>query len=263
MEFPYKIIEGRMARRDEFDMTDGCQPTWAFFHIKKGRFRLCLDGEDTVVNEGETVILPDYLRFTRSVLEPIEFVYIKFRLVESCQYALSLPFGKAEPLDKVRFISSVLAYEKLIDRNDLRSRSYREHLFSDILFQLYMEHNPQAGDDFYKDENLENSRDRLVLAAAEYIRSNIRDKLSLDDVCHALGTNQSTLNFRFRRELDCSVGEFIIFARMRHAKRLLIGTNYTIGAIAARCGYENIYYFSRAFKKEVGCSPSEFRERVR
>lgn len=263
MEFPYEIIEGRMARRDEFDMTDGCQPTWAFFHIKKGRFRLCLDGEDTVVNEGETVILPDYLRFTRSVLEPIEFVYIKFRLVESCQYALSLPFGKAEPLDKVRFISSVLAYEKLIDRNDLRSRSYREHLFADILFQLYMEHNPQAGDDFYKDENLENSRDCLVLAAAEYIRSNIRDKLSLDDVCHALGTNQSTLNFRFRRELDCSVGKFIIFARMRHAKRLLIGTNYTIGAIAARCGYENIYYFSRAFRKEVGCSPSEFRERVR
>ena len=47
------------------------------------------------------------------------------------------------------------------------------------------------------------------------------------------------------------------------ARRLLIGTNYTIGAIAARCGYENIYYFSRAFRKAVGCSPSEFRERAR
>lgn len=263
MEFPYKIIEGRMARRDEFDMTDGCQPTWAFFYMKKGRFRLCLDGEDTVVNEGETVILPDYLHFTRAVLEPIVFVYIKFRPVESCQFALSLPFGKVEPLDKARFTSSVLAYEKLIDRDDPRSRSYREHLFSDILFQLYMEHNPQAGDDFYKDESLENCRDRLVLAAAEYIRSNIREKLSLEDICHALGTNQSTLNFRFRRELDYSVGEFIISARMRRARRLLIGTNYTIGAIAERCGYENIYYFSRAFRKEVGLTPSEFREWAR
>lgn len=263
MEFPYKIIEGSMAERNEFAVTDGCQPTWAFFYIKKGRFRLCLDGEDTVVNAGETVILPDYLHFMRSVLEPIVFVYIKFCPVESCRYALSLPVGKVEPIDKVRFTSSVLAYEKLIDRNDLRSRSYREHLFSDILFQLYMEHNPQAGDDFYKDESLENCCDRLVLAAAEHIRTNIKDKLSLDDVCHALGTNPSTLNFRFRRELDCSVGEFIIFARMRRARRLLIGTNYTIGAIAARCGYENIYYFSRAFRKAVGCSPSEFRERAR
>ena len=126
-----------------------------------------------------------------------------------------------------------------------------------------MEHNPQASDDFYKDESLENCCDRLVLVAAEHIRSNIKNKLSLDDVCHALGTNPSTLNFRFRRELDCSVGEFIISARMRRARRLLIGTNYTIGAIAARCGYENIYYFSRAFRKAVGCSPSEFRERAR
>ena len=99
----------------------------------------------------------------------------------------------------------------------------------------------------------------MVLADAEYIRSNIREKLSLEDICHALGTNQSTLNFRFRRELDCSVGEFIISARMRRARRLLIGTNYTIGAIAGRCGYENIYYFSRAFRKEVGLTPSEFR----
>ena len=57
MEFPYTIIEGKMAERSEFDMTDGCQPTWAFFYLKHGSFRLCFNGNETVVNEGEAVIL--------------------------------------------------------------------------------------------------------------------------------------------------------------------------------------------------------------
>lgn len=42
-----------------------------------------------------------------------------------------------------------------------------------------MEHNPQASDDFYKDESLENCCDRLVLAAAEYIRSTSDSGVSL------------------------------------------------------------------------------------
>lgn len=262
MDFPYKVIESKMACRDEFVLTDGYQPTWALFYLKSGSFKLCVNEKKEVVNEGDFVILPNDIRFTRSVLEPIVFVYIKFCPDSKCPYSLNLPFGKFEPADRRRLTDNLLAYEKLIGLDDRRSRSYREHLFRDIIFQIYMEHNPQANDGFYSDNGSENCHDKLVLKAASYIRSHIREKLSIDDICHALGTNQSTLNFKFRRELDCSVGKFIISARMCLAKQLLIGSNYTVSKIAEYCGYENIYYFSTIFKKEIGYSPSEFRNRL-
>lgn len=261
MEFPYKIIEGKITEREEFEMTDGYQPTWALFYMKRGSFRISLDGRDEIISDGDCVLLPDDIRFSRSVLEPIAFVYIKFRPDRKCPFSLPLPVGRIEFADKARFTSSILSYERLIGSNDSRSRAIREHLFADMLYQIYIEQNPSAGGDLCSDENTENCRDALVLAAAEYIRGHLRRELTLDSLCRSLGTNQSTLNFRFRRELGCSVGNFIISARMRQAKRLLIGTNYTIGAVAERCGYENIYYFSTAFRKVVGCSPSEYRRK--
>ena len=44
MQFPFKIIESRISRRNEFDMKDGFQPTHALFYLKKGRFEIEIDG---------------------------------------------------------------------------------------------------------------------------------------------------------------------------------------------------------------------------
>lgn len=94
----------------------------------------------------------------------------------------------------------------------------------------------------------------------DFINKNTDKKLSIDGICRQVGTNPSTLNFKFRRELDISVGEFIISAKIRQAKKLLLGTNYSVSEIANRCGYDNIYYFSLAFKNNTGYTPTEFRK---
>ena len=110
---------------------------------------------------------------------------------------------------------------------------------------------------------LHSCRDETVRTAVAFIRNNIRQKLPVDTICQAVGTNPSTLNFRFRRELSCSVGAFITGERISLARRLLRSTTYSIGAIAQQCGYDNIYYFSTAFGKATGCSPSAYRAQHR
>jgi AraC-like DNA-binding protein len=42
-------------------------------------------------------------------------------------------------------------------------------------------------------------------------------------------------------------------------RRLLQGSELKVAEIAKRCGFSTVEYFSAAFKKEVGVSPSEFR----
>ena len=69
----------------------------------------------------------------------------------------------------------------------------------------------------------------------------------------------STLNFRFRRTFNMSVGQYIVNEKMKKARRLLVGTTYSITELADRCGFENVYYFSNAFKKAHGISPVKYK----
>lgn len=252
MIFPYKIIESKISSRDQFELVEGYQPTHALFYLKKGSFFIEIDGEREEVGVGDCMILPDFIHFRRSVLNPIEFVYVKFARISECDYLLDIPYGKVEFKDKNRFASSISALESSFGSDDLASVGYREHLLNDILFQVHFERHSVG-------ELIEKRYwDSTVRDAVEYICENIDKKLLIEDICRAVGTNPSTLNYKLRRETGMSCGRLIMSERMKKAKHLLISTTYNISEIAQRCGFENVYYFSNAFKKEIGISPSEF-----
>lgn len=66
-----------------------------------------------------------------------------------------------------------------------------------------------------------------------------------------------------QREFGRSPHNQVIQLRLRHAARLLATTDAKIEAVAEAVGYANAFVFSLAFKKGMGCSPSEFRSRGR
>ena len=236
-------------------MTDGHQPTHALFYLKKGSFVIQINNKKETVTAGDCYILPDYVHHHRNVLEPIEFVYVKFRENPACPYTPDLPFGKAVFKDNDRFMSNITALEKLLPNDDFMSAAMREHLLMDILFQLCFESNPEQVS--YENQAC---RDGLVGSAVSYIDKHLTEKILIEEVCRNTGTNASTLNFKFRREFNMSIGQYITDRRIKNACRLLISTSYSISEIASRCGFSDVYYFSNTFKKIQGISPSEYRK---
>ena len=252
---PFKIIESTIGQRSHFDMEDGHQPTHALFFLKRGNFSVEIDGVSETIQEGDCVIFPDYVHFRRAVIDPIVFVYVKFALNPTCPFSLELPYGKIAVQDRERFISSITTLEQLLDRDDPLAAGMREHLLTDILFQIHREQHPWGVSPYDTP-----CRDPLVAAAIAYIDSNITRKLSVNDVCSAVGTNASTLNFKFRRESNRSIGQYVTDTRMKRARHLLIGSTYSLSEIAVRCGFDNGYYFSNVFKQYHGVSPSAYRK---
>ena len=254
MQFPFRIIESNIANRRQFDIVDGYQPTHAFFYLIKGSFDIDINGTRETVTQGESLIIPDYLHFKRNVINPIEFVYVKFIDNPNCPYSLSIPHGKVRVENQARFASNIAMIEQLIMCEDAFSVNYREHILQDILFQI-------SSNQRTVNNSTEAcaSHNALVLSAIAYIKENITKKILIEDICRAIGSNSSTLNFNFRRELDMSLGQYIMSERMKKAKRYLRGTTYSISEIATRCGFENVYYFSNTFKKTYGVSPSEYK----
>ena len=56
-----------------------------------------------------------------------------------------------------------------------------------------------------------------------------------------------------------SVQEFLTMFRISRAKELLSTTTLSIEHVAASCGYQNTLVFSKAFKRNMGCTPTVYR----
>ena len=93
----------------------------------------------------------------------------------------------------------------------------------------------------------------------DYIKENLSKDISLTDIAAYSELSQATINRLFREHLDTSTMNFIHQKKIERAKHLLLVTDLPISDIGPHIGINDVYYFSRFFKKMTGHSPTEFR----
>ena len=100
-------------------------------------------------------------------------------------------------------------------------------------------------------------------ACLRYVESHFQDPtLDVCDVCSACFVSRSSLQREFLEHFGISPKQYIIKLRMNLALRLLAEARLPVREIAPACGFLDEKYFSRAFKKQYGCSPSEMRKKI-
>jgi len=102
--------------------------------------------------------------------------------------------------------------------------------------------------------------DRLHLLW-ERVAANLGDEWNLDRLVHEAGYSREHLRRLCRSCLGRGPMHQVTNLRMRRAVELLSKTALTIEAIALQVGYQNAFVFSNAFKKSIGCRPSEYRQK--
>ncbi|WP_123041478.1 response regulator [Cohnella candidum] len=104
---------------------------------------------------------------------------------------------------------------------------------------------------------------RLVDQARQLIDDRFRDSsLSVAQIAQVLCITPNYLSRIFHQKTGTTCVEYITDCRLEEAKRLLRRSELKNYEIAEKVGYANPHYFSFMFKKNVGCSPSEFREKA-
>lgn len=98
-----------------------------------------------------------------------------------------------------------------------------------------------------------------VEKAESYIQTNYSYSITVEDIADYVGISRSHLFRSFQSYLRKSPKEYLTGYRIRQACRLLKETDLPVSAIAYSVGFENNLYFSKAFKKQKGVSPSEYR----
>ncbi|OGS34618.1 MAG: hypothetical protein A2293_03180 [Elusimicrobia bacterium RIFOXYB2_FULL_49_7] len=79
-------------------------------------------------------------------------------------------------------------------------------------------------------------------------------------IAHAAGMTLRTLRGRFRQATGVPIHAYVLQSRMAKARLLLGETDHPIKDIAERLGYEDIFFFTKQFKKHTGITPAVYRK---
>lgn len=103
---------------------------------------------------------------------------------------------------------------------------------------------------------------KLLEDAKAFIDENYKhDDMSLNMVAAQVNISPSYFSTIFSNEMGQTFVEYLTYVRLEKARELLMCSNMRTAEIGYEVGYKDSHYFSYIFKKVVGCSPKEYRNR--
>ena len=101
---------------------------------------------------------------------------------------------------------------------------------------------------------------RLAGRADALIRTHFHEPLSTSSVARTLRCNPDYLGRVFQNVYGCTLTDALHQRRLKFARRLLLEGDETVEQIAVSCGFRDVTYFRRLFKRREGVSPRAFRQ---
>lgn len=99
----------------------------------------------------------------------------------------------------------------------------------------------------------------LLEPAIAHMREHYPEELSLETLSALCGLSVSHFIRMFRKYMECTPHQYLLSFRLRRAKQLLLSTSDSIDEISAACGFNSASHFARAFRRQEGITPTEFR----
>lgn len=108
----------------------------------------------------------------------------------------------------------------------------------------------------------QNSEPAIITRAKQYIQDNYAEDLSLGQVAKAVNTSTFYFCKMFKKTTGINFTDYLSRTRIEKAKNLLLNPHLRVSEIAFEVGFQSLTHFNRVFKKILGQSPTEYRERL-
>lgn len=100
----------------------------------------------------------------------------------------------------------------------------------------------------------------IIHNSIAYIEKNYTKDITLEKVSSMVGLTPQYFSSYFKEEMDITFTEHITKLRIEKAKELIRNSQMSIQEVCFFVGYHDPNYFSRIFKKYVGCTPSRYKK---
>jgi AraC-like DNA-binding protein len=114
----------------------------------------------------------------------------------------------------------------------------------------------------------ENNRDgntgglspRKLRQAVDYIKQNLSENLTVEEVAASVDLNQHYFLRSFKTSTGKTPHQFLLEERVEKAKTLLVTTNLPLAEVAYTCGFSSQSHLTTQFRAVAGTTPSKYRQ---
>lgn len=252
-----RIIFNNIIEREKFIYENNAYSQWFAMILISGSYEVTMRGVHSVAREGDVVIFPPGVTFTRRIIKPITSLYINFDWngapdAES-DFGELYPCGLLEFIDRRRIAEDCASLRAMSNFCTPKTLALAEHYFCDIWYEYCRIRTAHILND------MPNITDSVTVKAVKFLNENYSNSITISTLAARECMSHVGFTNHFVHHMGIPPVEYLTRVRIRSAAELLISTDLSISEISRCCGYENPFYFSRVFRERMGMPPSEYR----
>jgi AraC-like DNA-binding protein/quercetin dioxygenase-like cupin family protein len=146
--------------------------------------------------------------------------------------------------------------DELYDQVDFYSLMVETYLIQ-ILVSVFRTFSMQSLHAYFPAVSTE-SVGRSVYSVIKYIDNNIYDKISVQEIAQKIGYNYSYISNMFKKRTGMTIQHYISNKKIQKAIELMKYGKLSVAQVGQKLDYANVQSFNKAFKRTMGCPPTEF-----
>ena len=219
-------------------------------YIIKGSAIYTINGQRILAEEGDVICIPKQATRAAKSPNPSQFecfaTNFSLHTIEAEELTIPLPI-----LSHVGIQNDIISLYRKLNENWLsRNPGYTmrcraefmlvlQRIFSILVYEV----------DTYQ-------YDPRVKQAIRYISDNFAEPLTIAAVADAVSLNPVYFGSLFKKETRTTFRDYLNTIRLNQAEDMLRTKKLNVTEVAQSCGFTDVFYFSRLFKKQKGIPPS-------
>lgn len=99
----------------------------------------------------------------------------------------------------------------------------------------------------------------IVNKVVTFLHCNFKRQITIKQIAAYVGMNGASLCSLFKRKKQTTIMQYLLNYRMMMVKESLRRDNTSISQVCYECGFRDVPYFNRTFKKYMGITPKEYK----
>lgn len=257
---------------------DISSPFIRLYYIKQGRAVLHLPEGDMEATAGHMYLIPSYVPHSYECDPGFDFYYLfVFQWLErgvSVFQTYDFPYQvRSNEATQLLFENYCNLYPQLNLPSEDAAKfdahpSYREYVQAYMQMAHYERLQLHGLVEILFSYFVKQAKLRAVMSDVrmaglmKYVQEHMEDPLSTEELARHACVTKCHLIRMFRSSLGVTPLRYITQCKVQHAQTLLLRTDLSVKQVGEAVGFKDISYFIRLFRRQLGFTPQEYREKL-